>query len=69
MKFRHKGVERFFLRGTIAGIQAAHARRLRLILGRLNVAKGPRDMGLPGLDLHLLKGDRKEAWAVSVSGN
>ncbi len=69
LKFRHKGLERFFLRGTTAGIQAKHARRLRLILGRLNVAREPRDMGLPGLDLHLLKGERKGTWAVTVSGN
>ncbi|KAB2958523.1 MAG: peptidase [Candidatus Methylomirabilis oxygeniifera] len=69
LKFRHKGLERFFLRGTTAGIQAKHARRLRLILGRLNVAREPRDMGLPGLDLHLLKGEREGTWAVSVSGN
>jgi len=26
-------------------------------------------MGLPGLGLHPLKGDRKGAWAVKVSGN
>jgi proteic killer suppression protein len=26
-------------------------------------------MNLPGLDLHPLKGDRKGAWAVKVSGN
>jgi proteic killer suppression protein len=69
LTFRHKGLERFFLRGTTAGIQAKHARRLRLILGRLNVAREPRDMSLPGLDLHPLKGGRKGIWAVSVSGN
>ena len=69
LRFRHKGLERFFLRGTTAGIQAEHAQRLRLILGRLNVATEPRDMGLPGLRLHPLKGERKETWAVSVSGN
>ena len=69
LRFRHKGLERFFLRGTIAGIQAKHAQRLRLILGRLNVAIEPRDMGLPGLRLHPLKGERKGTWAVSVSGN
>ncbi len=69
LRFRHKGLERFVLRGTTAGIQAKHARRLRLILGRLNVAKEPRDMGLPGLHLHPLKGERKGTWAVSVSGN
>ncbi len=69
LRFRHKGLERFFLRGTTAGIQAKHAQRLRLILGRLNVAREPRDMGLPGLRLHPLKGERKETWAMSVSGN
>ena len=26
-------------------------------------------MALPGLDLHPLKGERKGAWAVGVSGN
>ena len=69
LRFRHKGLERFFLRGTTAGIQAKHARRLRLILGRLNVAKEPRDMSLAGLHLHPLKRERKGTWAVSVSGN
>jgi proteic killer suppression protein len=26
-------------------------------------------MNLPGLDLHRLKGERQDTWAVSVSGN
>ncbi len=69
LRFRHKGLERFFLRGTTSGIQAKHAPRLRLILGRLNVAREPRDLGLPGLSLHPLKGERKGTWAVSASGN
>jgi proteic killer suppression protein len=43
--------------------------RLRLILGRLNVATSARDMDLPGLDLHELRGPRKGTWAVNVSGN
>ena len=67
--FRHKGLERFFTSGSRVGIQAKHAERLRLILGRLNVAAEPRDMNLPGLDLHPLKGDQRGRWAVKVSGN
>ena len=67
--FRHKGLELFFSTGTTAKIQAQHAARLRLILGRLNVATEPRDMNLPGLRLHQLKGDRQGTWAVNVSGN
>lgn len=69
LRFRHKGLERFFLRGITAGIQVKHANKLRLILGRLNAAAEPRDMALPGLRLHLLKGGRKGTWAVDVSGN
>lgn len=67
--FRHKGLQRFFTTGSKAGIQAKHANRLRLILGRLNVTREPRDINLPGLDLHRLKGSRQDTWAVTVSGN
>ena len=51
------------------GIQAKHAERLRLILGGLNAATAPRDMNLPGLELHELQGPRQGTWAVKVSGN
>ncbi|MCL4831066.1 MAG: type II toxin-antitoxin system RelE/ParE family toxin [Caldilineaceae bacterium] len=67
--FKHKGLERFFLTGSNAGIQANHASRLRLILGRLHASTSPRDMNLPGLYLHELKGDRQATWSVRVSGN
>jgi proteic killer suppression protein len=67
--FRHKGLKLFFIAGSAAKVRAEHVERLRLILGRLNVAKEPKDMDLPGLHLHPLKGDRKGTWAVSVSGN
>jgi proteic killer suppression protein len=67
--FRHKGLKRFFDTGSLAGIQAKHAPRLRLILGRLNAAVSPQDMDLPGLDLHRLRGQRSGTWAVKVSGN
>ena len=67
--FRHVGLERFFLRDTRAGIQAAHAKRIRLILGRLHASQSAQDMNLPGLYLHELKGKRRGTWAVRVSGN
>jgi toxin HigB-1 len=66
---RHKGLGRFFVEGSTAGIQSKHAVRLRLILGRLSAAVEPRDMALPGLALYPLKGARRGTWAVSVSGN
>ena len=67
--FKHKGLERFFTTGNKAGIQPQHAERLRLILGRLNASTSPKDMNLPGLELHELRGDRKGTWSVKVSGN
>ena len=67
--FKHKGLARFFETGSRSGIQASHAERLRLILGQLSAATAPGDMGLPGLGLHPLKGERKGTWAVKVSGN
>jgi proteic killer suppression protein len=67
--FKHRGLERFFLRGSRAGIQAAQAKRIRLILGRLHASQSARDMNLPGLYLHELKGKRQGTWAVRVSGN
>ncbi len=67
--FKHKGLEKFFLKGTKPGIQPKHAERLRLILGQLNASTSPADMNLPGLYLHELIGKRKGTWAVRVSGN
>lgn len=67
--FIHKGLAKFFETGSKSGIQAQHATRLRLILGRLGAATAPHDMALPGLALHPLKGSQAGRWAVSVSGN
>ena len=55
--------------GTRAGIQAAHALRLQLILSRLQASISPKDMDLPGLYLHQLKGKLRGTWAIRVSGN
>jgi proteic killer suppression protein len=54
--FRHKGLAKFFATDSQAGIQAAHAEPLKLILVTLNAATAPSDMGLPGLRLQALKG-------------
>lgn len=67
--FKHKGLAKFFKSGSTAGIQATHSKRLRLILGRLNVASDAKDMDLPGLRLHELSGNRNGIWSVTVSGN
>lgn len=67
--FKHKGLAKFFKTGSTAGIQPVHAKRLRLILGRLHAASEAKDMDLPGLRLHELSGNRAGIWSVTVSGN
>lgn len=67
--FTHKGLQRFFQSGKASGIQSEHAKKLRLILGRLHAATEANDMNLPGLYLHQLKGKQKGRWSVQVSGN
>lgn len=67
--FRHGGIKAFFQTGSKAGIQPAHAKRLRLQLTRLNASNGPSDMDSPGWRLHPLKGGLAGHWPVDVSGN
>ena len=64
--FRHKGLEQFFKTGSKASIQSLHAHRLRLQLAKLDGAKGPADMVMPGWRLHALTTGR---WSVWVNGN
>jgi len=45
--FRHKGLQRFFETGSKAGIQAAHAPRLRVQLAALDQAVKPEDLCAP----------------------
>jgi proteic killer suppression protein len=67
--FRHRGLERFFRTGSKAGIQPAHARKLGIQFGTLNVGRVPEDMDVPGWDLHPLKGDLANHWSVKVNAN
>jgi len=67
--FAYKGLEKYFLAGRAAGVQAIHGKRLRLILAQLDKAKSIDDMDIPTLHLHELKGSRKGIWSVTVQAN
>jgi proteic killer suppression protein len=67
--YRHKGLRRFAETGSKAGIQPAHASRLRVLLTALDAASNPEDMNAPSYKLHPLHGDLAGHWAASVSGN
>ena len=67
--FKHKGLQRFYETGSTSGIQSAHRKRLRMQLAALHTATIIKDLDIPGYRLHKLKGERKEIWSISVSGN
>jgi proteic killer suppression protein len=67
--FRHSGLERFYSTDSKAGIQPAHAVKLRRQLSLLDASASPDHMDVPGWRLHPLKGNLKGHWSVRVSGN
>jgi proteic killer suppression protein len=73
--FRHKGLERFFLTGSKAGIAAAHAEKLQISLKALQAATGPDDMNAAAWKLHPLTGrnsrkqDVEGHWSIWITGN
>ena len=67
--FRHKGLRKLFETGSTAGVQASHAKRLRLQLAALDTAQVIDDMDLSGFALHPLKGEMRGRRAISVNGN
>ena len=67
--FKHKGLEKFFTKGSKAGIRAARAAKISDRLAFLHAASVVGDMDKPGYRLHELKGKLKGHWAVDVSGN
>jgi proteic killer suppression protein len=68
-EFRPQRPGKFFRTGSIAGIQAKHARRLRVQLVMLDSARKPEDMNAPGWRLHRLQANLQGHWSIAVSGN
>ncbi len=69
VSFRHKGLKKYFETGSAAGIQPAHAKRLKMQLAALESATTIDDMDIPGFKLHPLKGPGKGRWSIWVNGN
>ena len=65
----HKGLKRLHEHDDPRGVNAEHVVKLRDILARLDAARTVTDMDIPGFRLHLLKGEFKGFWAVTVRAN
>ena len=67
--FKHKGLENFYTKGSLKGIQALHKDRLEIILSTLNVLEDLEPLKVPSYRLHKLKGNMKNLWSITVQAN
>ena len=69
VSFSRKGLKRFYISGSKAGIKPEHTEKLKRVLTSLDSAVCPDDMDLPSYVLHELKGERQGTWSVTVRAN
>ena len=69
VKFRHKGLRRFWESGDTRGVPGDLAKRLSRRLDDLAAAVSPDDLRIPGYRLHALTGGLAGHWSIRVSGN
>jgi toxin HigB-1 len=67
--FVHKDLKAFYEKGSIKGIHANHAKKLRMQLAALDTACVIDDLDIPGYRLHPLHGNRAGIWSITVNGN
>lgn len=69
VSFRHKGLKLFYEKGDASKLQPQHVSKIRLILTRLDAAKSPQELNVPGYGLHQLKGSLEGFWSVKIDKN
>ena len=69
VSFRHRGLRALYEGRTPRRVAPEHVRKLLDVLAVLDRSRGPRDVDLPGLRLHPLKGELQGHYAVTISGN
>lgn len=68
--FRHKGLQRLYLKGDAKGVPATMTDKLRKLLFAMDTANTLDQLNhFPGWRLHPLKGDLKGYWSLTVTGN
>jgi toxin HigB-1 len=67
--FKHRGLKRLYERDDRGGIRADLIETVQDILARLDRAETPQAMNLPGYRLHLLRGNLRGFWSVTVRAN
>lgn len=68
--FKNKKLKKFFLNQDPSGLKPEHLRKISRILAIMNISDNLLNLkAIPSYRLHQLKGELKNYWAVSVSGN
>jgi toxin HigB-1 len=68
--FAHKGLRALYANDTARGVPPESVDKLRKMLAFLDNMQSPEEMRfLPSWRAHLLTGDRKGTWSLSVTGN
>jgi proteic killer suppression protein len=67
--FKSAALKRYWTEGKPKGLPAQDLRKIRRILTSLGAATAPEDMDLPAYKFHRLKGNRKDAYSVTVRAN
>jgi toxin HigB-1 len=62
-------LDAFFTNDDASKLNHNWVKRITRLLDRLDAARSPQDMNLPGFDFHPLKANRKGTYAVTGSGN
>jgi proteic killer suppression protein len=68
--FTHKGLKRLYLEDSAKSIPPDAADKLRKMLAFLDDMQDAEELGsLPAWKVHMLTGDRKGTWSLSVTRN
>jgi len=67
--FRSKALSRYWTKDDERGLRPDWRNKVRIVLSRLEAARMPSEMNLPGLRFHALTGNLKGRFAVSISPN
>jgi proteic killer suppression protein len=67
--FRHKGLKRLFEHDDRSKLSADMVEKIKVVLAALDQAESIDDLNQPAFRLHMLKGDLKGFWSVTVRAN
>lgn len=68
--FAHKGLKRLYAEDSVKGVPPQSADKLRKMLAFLDDMQDEEELrSLPAWKAHMLTGDRKGTWSLSVTGN